>query len=211
MNEGISKEELIEQFKGNKILKYSTTVVGIVVLIVVLFLGYNRLISGPKNEESKAAVAKGIMWMEKDSTALAIEEFEYVASQYKGYAGAHLANYSLGNLYFEQGRFEDALSALSSVKLEDTYLMTLAIGTKGDCYSELQDYPNAVNEYVKAASRVDNAQTSPLFYFKAGLNAEKAGDFAKATEFYEKIKDKYTSFANQQGIEKYITRASAKI
>lgn len=211
MSEGITKEELIEQFKGNKILKYATTVVGVIVLIVLIFLGYNRLYAGPTNEESKAMVAKGIMWMEKDSTDLAIEEFEYVAAQYKGYDGAHLANYSLGNIYFEQGRYEDALDALSSVKMDDTYLMTLAIGTKGDCYSELEDYASAVNEYVKAATRRDNQQTSPLFYFKAGLNAEKAGDYAKATEFYTTIKNNYLSFANQKGIEKYITRASAKI
>lgn len=211
MSEGITKEELIEQFKGNKILKISTAVVGVIVLIILLFLGYNRLISGPKNEESKAMVAKGIMWMEKDSIQLAIEEFEYVAAQYKGYQGAHIANYSLGNLYFEQGRFEDAIDVLKRVKINDTYMQTLAVGTMGDSYSELEDYANAVSYYVQAATRVENSETTPLFYFKAGLNSEKAGDYAKAKEYYEIIKDKYTTFGNQKGIEKYITRAGAKI
>lgn len=211
MSEGITKEELIEQFKGNKILKFATTAVGIIVLIILIFVAYSRFISGPKNDESKAMVAKGIMWMDKDSTKLAIDEFEYVASNYKGYDGAHIANYSLGGLYFEQGRYEDALDVLSSVDLEDTYLQTMAIGTRGDCYSELEDYASAVTEYVKAAKRVDNSQTSPLFYFKAGLNAEEAGDYKKAEEFYTIIKEDYTTFANQKGIDKYITRASAKI
>lgn len=211
MSEGITKEELIEQFKGNKILKYATAAVGIIVLIILIFVAYSRFISGPKNEESRAMVAKGIMWMEKDSIDLAIDEFEYVAANYKGYDGAHIANYSLGSLYFEQGRYEDALDVLSSVKLDDTYLQTMAIGTRGDCYSELEDYASAVTEYVKAARRVDNNQTSPLFYFKAGLNAEEAGDYEKATEYYTVIKESYSTFANQKGIDKYITRASAKI
>lgn len=211
MSEGITKEELIEQFKGNKILKYATTAVGVIVLIILIFVAYNRFISGPKNEESKAMVAKGIMWMEKDSTNLAIEEFEYVAANYSGYDGAHIANYSLGGLYFEQGRYEDALDVLSDVDLEDTYLQTMAIGTRGDCYSELEDYASAVTEYVKAAKRVDNNQTSPLFYFKAALNAEEAGDYEKAAQYYTAIKDNYSTFANQKGIDKYITRASAKI
>ena len=211
MSEGITKEELIEQFKGNKILKTATTIVGIVVLLVLIFMVYNRFISEPKNEESKSMLAKGIMWMEKDSVQLAIDEFEFVASQYKGYAGAHIANYSLGHLYFEQGRYEDALAALDLVQLDDTYLMTLALGAKGDCYSELEDYEGAVNAYYKAATRVDNTETSPLFYFKAALNAEQAGDFNRAAEFYKEIKNKYSAFANQKGIEKYITRAEAKI
>lgn len=211
MSEGITKEELIEQFKGNKILKVSTVVVGIVVIVVLGFLGYNRFIYEPNNEESKAMVAKGIMWMEKDSVQLAIEEFEYIASQYKGYQGAHVANYSLGHLYFEQGRYEDAIDVLSTVKIEDTYMQTLAIGTIGDSYSELEDYQSAVSNYIKAATRVENKETSPLFYFKAGLNSEKAGDYSKAKEYYEIINDKYTTFGNQKGIEKYITRAGAKI
>jgi tetratricopeptide (TPR) repeat protein len=206
MSEGITKEELIEQFKGNKILKISTAVVGAVVLVVVLFLGYKSLIAGPKNQESRAMVANGINWMEKDSLDLAVEEFEFVAAEYSGYDGGNIANYSLGNIYYEQGKFEEALAALEKVDLDDTYLMTLAIGTQGDCYSELGDYEQAVSMYVKAAKRIENQETTPNFYFKAGLNAEEATDFAKAKEFYTIIKEEYPTFASQKAIDKYITR-----
>lgn len=207
MSDYITKEELIEQFKGNKILKYSTYGVGIIVAIALVFLGYKTFIQGPKQEASMAETASGIMFLEKDSTQAAIEEFEYLASEYKGYKGGEVSSYALGNLYFEQGDYEAALTELKKVELDDTYLTTLAIGTQGDCYSELGDYPNAVKMYIKAAERVKNDATSPLFYFKAGLNAEEAGDYAKAAEFYGIIKDQYPSFANQKGIEKYITRA----
>jgi tetratricopeptide (TPR) repeat protein len=211
MNEGITKDELLNQFKGNKILKYSTLAVGIIVLTILIYVVYNRFIYEPNNEESKALVARGIMLMEKDSTNLAIEEFEFIAAEYGSYDGGKLAYYSLGNLYFEQGRFEDAIAALEKVDLEDTYLMTLAIGTLGDCYSELGDYAKAVTYYVQAAERVENDLTSPQFYFKAGLNAEEAGDFAKAKEYYEIIEDKYMTFSSQKSIEKYVVRAGAKI
>lgn len=211
MNEGITKEELLNQFKGNKILKYATAAVGVIVLVILIYVVYNRFIYEPNNEESKALVARGIMLMEKDSTNLAIEEFEFIAAEYGGYDGGKLAYYSLGNLYFEQGRFEDAIEALEKVDFEDTYLMTLAIGTLGDCYSELGDYAKAVTYYVQAAERVENDLTSPQFYFKAGLNAEEAGDFAKAKEYYEIIEDKYMTFSSQKSIEKYVVRAGAKI
>jgi tetratricopeptide (TPR) repeat protein len=211
MNEGMTKDELLNQFKGNKILKYSTLAVGIIVLTILIYVVYNRFIYEPNNEESKALVARGIMLMEKDSTNLAIEEFEFIAAEYGSYDGGKLAYYSLGNLYFEQGRFEDAIAALEKVDLEDTYLMTLAIGTLGDCYSELGDYSKAVTYYVQAAERVENDLTSPQFYFKAGLNAEEAGDFAKAKEYYEIIEDQYMTFSSQKSIEKYVVRAGAKI
>lgn len=207
----ITKEEIIEQFKGNKILKYSTYGVGVIVAIVLVFLAYKNFIAEPKNEASKAEIANGLMYLEQDSTRLAIEELEFIKSEYKGYQGAAIAQYALGNLYFEEGDYESALNEMKKVKLKDTYLMTLAIGTQGDCYSELGDYKNAVKKYIEAAERIKNDATTPLFYFKAGLNAEEAGDFAKATEFYQKIKDNYSVFANQKGIDKYISRAENKV
>lgn len=207
----ITKEEIIEQFKGNKILKYSTYGVGVVVAIVLLFLAYKNFIADPKNEASKAEIANGIMYVEQDSTRLAIEELEFIKSEYKGHQGGNIAQYALGNLYFEQGDYESALNELKNIKLKDTYLMTLALGTQGDCYSELGDYQNAVKKYIQAAERIENDVTTPLYYFKAGLNAEEAGDFAKAAEFYKKVKENYTSFSSQKGIDKFITRAENKV
>lgn len=207
MSDNITKEEIIEQFKGNKILKYSTYVVGVIAVVVLAVLAYQSFIAQPNNEASKAEIAKGILHLEKDSTSLAIDEFEFQADEYSGYKGGEVAEYSLGNLYFEQGEYELALEELDKVDIDDTYLMTLAIGTKGDCYSELGQYDKAVEMYVKAAKRRDNEVTTPMFYFKAGLNAEEAGDFESAAKFYKKIKENYLSFSSQKGIEKYLTRA----
>ena len=148
MNEGMTKEELLDQFKGNKILKYATAAVGAIVLIILVFVAYNSFVYQPNNEESKAMVARGIMLMEKDSTALAIEEFEYIADEYGSYEGGVLAHYSLGNLYFEQGRFEDAIAALEKVDLEDMYLMTLATGTPA---LFLEAGNNALNGFIEIA------------------------------------------------------------
>src|SRR5690554_6404268 len=211
MSDNITKEVMIEQFKGNKILKYSTYAVGGIAVIVLAVLSYQKFVSGPNEEASKAEIANGILYLEKDSTQLATEEFDYLASEYNKYKGGEVSQYALGNLYFEQGDYELALNTLKGVKLDDTYLMTLAIGTQGDCYSELGDYQNAVKMYIKAAERVENETTTPLFYFKAGLNAEEAGDFSKAAEYYKIIKTNYLSFASQKGIDKFITRAENSI
>lgn len=207
MSEGITKEEIIEEFKGNKILKFSTYIVGAVVLIALAYLAYNQFIAKPQNRESEAAIANGIMYLQKDSTQKAVGEFEYLTNEYNGYKGGEIAQYALGNLYYEQGNYESALNELKDVKIEDVYLMTLALGAQGDCYSQLKDYQNAVKLYIQAATRQDNNATSPVFYFKAGLNAEAVGDYSQAAKYYEIIADKYPMYANQKGIEKYVTRA----
>src|SRR5690554_1440470 len=180
MSDNITKEEIIEQFKGTMILKYSSYVVGGIAVVVLAVLSYQKFVSGPKQEASKAEIANAIMYLEKDSTQLAIAEFEDLVASYNGYKGGEISQYALGNLYFEQGDYEAALNELKGVKIEDTYLQTLAIGTQGDCYSELQEYKNAVKMYIKAAERKENDVMTPMFYYKAGLNAEEAGDFEKA-------------------------------
>jgi len=207
MSDNITKEEIIEQFKGNKILKLSSYIVGTIVVVVLGFLTYQKFVSGPTEQESQAVVAKAIMYLEKDSTQLAVDEAEYITGEYDGYKGGELAQYSLGNLYFKRGEYEAALQELEGVEIDDTYLMTLTLGTQGDSYSELGDYQNAVKMYVKAANRIENDVTTPMYLFKAGLNAEEAGDFKNAAKYYKKIKDNYISFSNQKGIDKYITRA----
>ena len=70
MSDNITKEEIIEQFKGNKILKYSTTVVGIIAVVVLAVLAYKNFVSGPKEKASEAEIANGIMYLEYDSTRL---------------------------------------------------------------------------------------------------------------------------------------------
>ncbi|PKR81583.1 hypothetical protein CW751_03400 [Brumimicrobium salinarum] len=211
MSENITKEEIIEQFKGNKILKFTTYAVGGIAIIVLAVLAYQQFIVAPNQAESEKAIANGVLYLENDSTQMAINEFEALVSEYDGYKGGEVSQYALGNMYFEQGDYEAALNELKGVKLEDSYLMTLAIGTQGDCYSELGDYKSAVEMYVKAATRIDNEATTPLYYYKAGLNAEEAGDFSKAAEYYKVIKDNFLSFSNQKGIDKYITRAENSI
>lgn len=211
MSDNITKEELIEQFKGNKILKYSTYVVGVIAVIVLAVLTYQNFVVAPNDEASKGEISKLILALEKDSTQMALDEAEYLTAEYDGYKGGEIAQYALGNLYFEQGDYELALEELEKVDIDDTYLMTLAIGTQGDCYSELGDYEKAVEMYVKAATRKENEVTTPMYYFKAGLNAEEAGDFASAAKYYKEIKENYLSFSSQKGIEKYLTRAENSI
>lgn len=207
MSEEITKQEIIEQFKGNKILKGITIIIGVLVLGILGYFAYNKFIKEPNEMASRAMNAQGIMLLEKDSLNLAIEELEIQTNEYNGYIGGEVSQFALAGAYFKKGEYQDALTALEDVKLNDTYIATMTLGLQGDCYSEMEDYQMAVEKYIAAAERVENDITTPMYLFKAGLNAEAAKDFNKATEFYNRIKDDFSAYASQNSIEKYITRA----
>ncbi|MGB0933764.1 MAG: tetratricopeptide repeat protein [Lishizhenia sp.] len=207
MSEEITREEIIEQFKGNKVLKGITIAVGVLVVGVLIYFGYNTFVAKPNEMASNEQNARGIMLLEKDSLDLAIEELEFQANEYNGYTGGEISQFGLASAYFKKGEFELALSTLEDVNLDDIYLSTMAIGMQGDCYSEMEDFQNAVDKYVLAAEKSKNELTTPMYLFKAGLNAEAAKDFSKAAEFYNRINDEFSTYASQNGIEKYISRA----
>ena len=73
------------------------------------------------------------------------------------------------------------------------------------------NYDEAMSAFVKAAKKASNELTSPIFLKKAAVIAEKEGDFAKAIELYQEIKDKYANSFIGQDVDKYIERAKLNV
>lgn len=208
MDENLNTEELIDQLKGNKVLKGFTIAVGVIVVIVLGVFGYNKLIVQPGEEDASDYSSTAISLLQKDSVDLAITEFENIVADYDGYKQGEMAQYTLAGLYFDKGRYEDALAEVEGVSLDDEYYATLAKGLEGDCNVELGNIEDGIANYIKAAERRDNELTTPLYLFKAGKACEAIKDFEKATEIYETIIDEYPAFASQNAVEKYKARAS---
>lgn len=210
MSEGITKEEIIEQWKGNKILKVATFVVGIAVVAFLGYLIYQKFIVEPNNQKSQEDLGLGLMYLEQDSLALAKAEFEYMVGEYDGNSGGEIAQYGLASVLFEEGDYEGALKELEGVEIEDIYLSINTIGMMGDCYSEMGEYQKAVDKYIEAGDKYPNDATTPIFYMKAATCAEEVGSLDKALEFYKKIEADYPNYSRSNNIEKFIARAEGK-
>ncbi|HNR85153.1 MAG TPA: tetratricopeptide repeat protein [Taishania sp.] len=208
MLENFSLDELKRQFKTNKTLKLTTYAVGGVLVLVIGYLAYYQFVVTPKNKKSEDAYWYGLNLAANDSTDLAIEELTAQVKKYDGYKGGENAQFVLGRQYMEKGDFKKALEVLKGVELEDNYLAAMAVGLQGDCYSEMKNYKEAAAKYNEAAKVSDNEWTSPMYLFKAGLCAEELQDFDAALKLYKEIQDKYTIFANNKSIDKYIARVS---
>ncbi|SFT43152.1 Tetratricopeptide repeat-containing protein [Lishizhenia tianjinensis] len=208
MDENLNTEELIDQLKGNKVLKGFTIAVGVIVVIVLGIFGYNKLIVEPGEAEASDYNSTAISLLQKDSVNLAIAEFENQVADYDGYNQGEMAQFQLASLYFDKGDYQRALEEVEGVELNDEFIATLAKGLEGDCNVELGNLEDGIAAYVTAAERRKNELTTPHFLFKAGKVCEELKDFEKATEIYQTIIDEYPAFASQNTVEKYKARAS---
>lgn len=210
MLENLNSEEIKSQFKTNKKLRMITFAVGGLIVIVVGFFLYRQFVVKPKNEKSQDAYWVGMNFAAKDSTEAAIDELQKVVKKYDGYTGGENAQFLLGGQLMKKGEYKKAIEALEGVDVSDTYVAAMAIGMQGDCYSELGNFKKAVELYVEASETNTNEMTTPMYLFKAGLNAEELKDFEAASGFYQTIKDDYVAFANRKAIDKYLARASSQ-
>lgn len=208
MLENFTSEEIKRQFKSNKGLRITTYVVGGLIVSTIGYLLYYQFVSVPKNKKSEDAYWAGLNLASKDSTDRAITELNAVVKKYDGLKGGENAQFVLGRQYMEKGEFKKAIETLDGVKVKDTYVTAMVYGLQGDCYSELKNYKEAAAKYKKAAKESVNEWTTPTYLFKAGLCAEELQDFGAALEMYKEIQDKYTTFANNKAIDKYIARVS---
>ncbi len=210
MLEDITGEEIKRQFKTNKVLRYVTIGVGILVIAILGYLLYRQFVWKPANEKSKNSYWEGLNYAKNDSTALAIDYLESQVKKYDGKVGGEVAQYVLGRQLMSNKDFKGALKQLEGVDVEDTYVSIFVIGLQADCLSEMKKYEKAANKYLEAADMLENELTTPMYLMKAGLCSEEIKNFPKAAEFYQRIADDFPSYAGQNQIDKYLSKASNK-
>lgn len=190
-----------------------------IVVLVLLYIGYQSLYLAPRAEEASNEVFKAETYAQIDSLQkLAISGdgsypgFEQIAEEYSNTPSANIANAYLGGLYLRQGSFQEAIAALEKyTSTGSPVLDPLVIGLLGDAYSELEDYPKAAAQYKKAAELKSNDFTSPLFLKKLGLVSEAQSDFKTAVDAYKKIKSEYPRSYEASIADGYIARAEAQL
>jgi len=192
--------------------------IGIVVL-VLLYFGYQKLYLAPRAEKASNEVFKAETYAQIDSLQkLAIKGdgsypgFEQIAEEYSNTPSANIANAYLGGLYLRQGQYQEAVTALEKYSSTGSPILDpLVIGLLGDAYSELKDYKQAGVQYKKAADLKSNDFTSPLFLKKLGLVNEAQNDFKGALDAYKKIKSDYPQSFEASMVDAYIARAEAHL
>lgn len=213
VEEALSKsEQFIE--RNQKILTY---VVGGIIVVILLFFGYKKYISGPKEKTAQSLMFTAEHYFEKDSVDLALfgdgESFGFmdIVDDYGSTDAGNLAKYYAGICYMKKGEYEEAISYLKKFSGDDVIVPAMALGAIGDAYMQLDDLENAAKYYMDAANKDNNEFVSPTFLLKAGWTYEILENWEKAKNTYETIKKDYPKSREAREIDKYLARTKAKL
>jgi tetratricopeptide (TPR) repeat protein len=205
-------ERYIEENK-----KSLSIIVAAIVLIIGGYLGFNKYVVEPQEEEAASQMFMAEHYFAIDSFKVALNGngeypgFIEIADEYSITKSGNLANYYAGVCYLKLGEYENAIEAFKKFNSDDEMIMTLALSSIGDAYMELGNTDDAISYYKKASERKPNKFITPMILFKLGTIYESINDYASALEAYKKIQTEYPKSNEGRNIRKYVSRTKYKV
>ncbi len=221
LDAGASKTE--EWVAANQ--KYILGAVGLIALVILGYLGFQKFIQEPKEQEAANEMFKAQQYFDnavngnstlKDSLyglALNGGEGKYgfieIIENYGGTKAANLANYYAGFAYLNMNKYQEAIEYLDDFKSDDEVLGPLALGGIGDAFSQLDQTEEALVYYEKAANTKINDFTTPKFLLKAAITAISLNKPEVAIPHLERIKEEFSKSVEANQVDVHLGQAQA--
>ena len=192
-------------------------IAGAIVLMVLLYLGYQKLYLAPREATANSQMYEAQNWWAKKDWDKAIKGdagypgFEKIIADYSNTKAANLAYYYLGIAYLNKGDFKKAIDNLTNYRGGDSMVAAEALGGTGDAYVETKDYDKAETYFKKAADKASNKFLSPFYLKKLGLVYEAEKQYKDASDTYKKIKSDYPESSEAANIDAYIARVEGNL
>jgi tetratricopeptide (TPR) repeat protein len=205
-----STEQFLEKYKF-----YLIYGVGAILLVTVIYFGYKQLYLAPLQEEAQGQMYVAEQYFRMDSLSLALHGdgnnlgFLQIIDEYGNKAGDVVYLYA-GLCQYHLGDYEDAIDNLKKFDVGDDILTARALCCIGDAYVALEDYPAAIDYFLKAANYRDNAY-SAKYLLRAGQVYEALNKPADALGIYHRIKNDYGQTAEGLEADKYIGRIDSSL
>ena len=203
-----------------KYQNYILIVVGSVVLVSLSYLGYNKLVIEPKDNEAISELNQAQYYFEialnssnSDSLykrALNGGEGRYgfldIIENYSGTSASKLATYSAGMSYLNMKDYENAIKYLDQFNSDDIMLSALSKGAIGDAFAQLGQNQDAYDYYVKAFSASNNSYSTPKYLYKAAMLGAELGKNSSAIKYFKRIKKEFPEVSEAQLVDVQIGR-----
>lgn len=185
--------------------------IGVVALIGAWF-AYNNFIKKPKYAEANEKMFRAEQYFGIDSFNLALngdgnyKGFLYIIDKYGSTPSGNLAQYYAGVSYLKLGQFQKAIDHLSKFDANGSVLGTLAQGSLGDAYMELNQSDKALSAYKTASSDLENLYLAPVYRERLGLAYEKIGKTKEAIETFKQLRIDFPMTQQGMNADRYLAR-----
>ena len=200
-------------------------IVAVAAVVVLGYLGYNKYIAEPNNQEAMNEMFKAQQYFDqavngtdKDSLyTLALNGGEGklgmidIADQYSGTPAGNLANYYAGMAYLNLKDYQNAITFLSDFSSDDMMIAPIAKGGIGDAFVQLNQPADALGYYDQAASMSANEFTTPMYLLKAANVAITLNDNSKALGYLKRIKNEYPNSTEAAQVDVLIGKVEASL
>jgi TolA-binding protein len=211
-----SAEALQNQFNKSEefVKKNRTVLIGVAAGIVLVAAGiwFWKDSSAKSEQEAAKAIYVSEDYFRKDSLDVALNGdgvnmgLLKIAEKYKGTKAGALANYYIGAIQLNKGKFAEAAKSFEEYNTDAFLVQARAYVLAGDAYSEQGKSKEAIEYYTKATESEPNKEFTPDYLVKLGLAYEDANNVADAVLTYEKIMSEYPSYAMIDDVKKYHAR-----
>ena len=203
---------MTELEKYRKQIIICLSVILVVAIGIVLFRTQYLV---PRNEDAATKLSKCIYYIEQDSFNLALngdalnEGLLDIIDEYGVTKTADLACIYAGICYYNLNDYQSACTYFEKFNKESVNVQPANLTIIGDCYVEMDNIEKAIKYFEKAAKQ-ENELTAPRALNKAGICYEKLGNYKKAEECYQTIKDKYFNSSLAVEMDKRIEYCRSK-
>jgi tetratricopeptide (TPR) repeat protein len=207
-------------FEKNQKIIY--VILGAFLVGLLAYMAYTKLYAEPNELKGADHLAYSKAYFDEAEAAVINQDSLYnialngidnkyglidVAKKYSGTNAGNLAKYMAGISYLRLSEYQKAVDYLKDFSSDDELLSTIAKGSVGDAYSDVNQPNDALKYYKAAANLRDNSFSTPLYLFKAGNTALQLKKFDEALKLFERIKNDYPNSSEAKEIQIYINRA----
>jgi len=203
-HQDVHNEDILIDASAKALLYYHENkqrIIGIAVAALVLLSGIIGYTFWKSNQENQAQVLLGIAeqylaYGEYNGALFGIESeftigFTQISDQYSSTDAGNLAHYYAAIAHFELQNFEDAAAHIRKYNQPDGILGVGSLTLLGEILTELGNYDEAAETFVRAAEWNENSVTTPELLLEAALSWERAGSLENAQQIVDQILTKY--------------------
>ena len=218
LDEGASKTE--KWVAKNQ--KYIFGLIGFIAIVVLGYFGYFKYIKEPReiNSMDSMFAAQRLFEQALDENNDSIYRlsingtdlkmgFLEIIDKYSGTNASNLSNYYAGMSYLKLKDYKNSIKYLSQFDSDDKILSSLAKGSIGDCFAQLEQLDDALDYYEDAISANTNDYTTSMYLLKAGHVSMELNKHKKSYNYFFRIKSDFPNTIAAENIDLFISKAKA--